>query len=101
MGGKLYKFRLFCSLYWTSVQQGEPMTTDEPVLSPQTPAVTTEMALRKLESRDWWLWSVACIFLISLTAAIHTFTLQRPVNPRDSWWEDQQTAVYYIGLLVL
>src|SRR5580704_17934674 len=78
------------------------MNVDEPVVpSVQAPVPTPETALRVLEKRDWWLWAVTCIFLLSLTVAIHTFTLKGTASFHDSWWEGQQTAVYYVGLLVL
>jgi diguanylate cyclase (GGDEF)-like protein len=78
------------------------MNFDDPVIpAPPTAGPSPEAALRRLEKRDWWLWSVASVFLLSLTAAIHSFTLRGVANPSDSWREQQQNAAYYIVLLVL
>jgi len=66
-------------------------TTTDPVLPAIAPHVTAAQIsadLRRLDRRQWWLWSTACAIMVLLTVAVASFVfpaLLRDDGPTASW----------------
>ena len=68
-------------------------TEASPTAEPLIQASATEERLRRLERRDWWLWSIAILVMLLLAVVVYSFTLTPPGGVPDRWWEEQRIAM--------
>jgi diguanylate cyclase (GGDEF)-like protein len=59
----------------------------EPVISPDTSLPELQSKLRKLERRDWWLWSMAVVVMLLLTFAVFTMSFPGFLKVEDPFFQ--------------
>ncbi len=68
------------------------LTSPSPMLPPSDPSVEASLAevqeeLRKVERRDWWLWSMAVIVMLLLTFAVFTMSFPELFKVDDPFFQ--------------
>ena len=63
----------------------------------------TQAQLRRLEWREWWLWSAACFLMLLLTLAVASSSLPELLRNEDSFWQLQYSLAAHglLGLVLL
>jgi len=65
-----------------------PITTDLPLESSNEARVAEiQEQLRKLERRDWWLWSLAVVVMLCLTVAVFSLSFPELIKVEDPFFQ--------------
>ena len=75
----------------------------QPKGGPETGLDKMQAHLRRLERRDWWLWTLAFILMLLLTFAVASFSLPGLLRQADAFWQTHQRLAAYglLGLVLL
>ncbi len=83
-------------------------TSQSPLAQPENPSEKSNIGeiedqLRKLERRDWWLWSMAVIVMLLLTFAVFSLSFPDLIKVDDPFFESSLTRAVrgLIGLVLL
>jgi diguanylate cyclase (GGDEF)-like protein len=76
---------------------------DQPEPSSEARLAELQAKLRKLERRDWWLWSTAVIVMLLLTFAVFTMTFPGLIKVDDPFFEASMNRAVrgLIGLVLI
>jgi diguanylate cyclase (GGDEF)-like protein len=77
--------------------------THQPAPSSDARLPELQAELRKLERRDWWLWSMAVIVMLLLTFAVFTMSFPGLIKVEDSFFESSLNRAVrgLIGLVLI
>src|SRR5579863_5394076 len=64
-----------------------PLSVQPPDPAPEMRLPEMQAKLRKLERRDWWLWSTAVIVMLLLTFAVFTMSFPGLVKVEDPFFQ--------------
>lgn len=83
-------------------------TSQSPLAQPENPSEKNNIGeiedqLRKLERRDWWLWSMAVVVMLLLTFAVFSLSFPDLVKVDDAFFQSSLTRAVrgLIGLVLL
>lgn len=83
-------------------------TSQSPLAQPENPSEKSNIGeiedqLRKLERRDWWLWSMAVVVMLLLTFAVFSLSFPDLIKVDDPFFEASLTRAVrgLIGLVLL
>lgn len=64
-----------------------PEPSNQAISSPETQLQEVQAELKKLERRDWWLWSMAVVVMLLLTFAVFTMSFPGLIKVEDPFFE--------------